>query len=99
MSPGFLARPSFVASVAMLAALALEQPAQAQQPSTVKRDTTTKAAPMRGGMADMPGMVMPDTSRGHAPAMAMMTPDPLGVSMDRMGSGTTWVPEAAPIPS
>lgn len=28
-----------------------------------------------------------------------MTPDPLGVSMDRMGSGTTWVPDAAPIPS
>jgi hypothetical protein len=32
-------------------------------------------------------------------AMPMMTPDPLGVSMDRMGSGTTWVPDAAPIPS
>ena len=31
--------------------------------------------------------------------MHMMTPDPLGVSMDRMGSGTTWVPDAAPIPS
>jgi hypothetical protein len=31
--------------------------------------------------------------------MTMMTPDPLGVSMDRMGSGTTWVPDAAPIPS
>jgi hypothetical protein len=31
--------------------------------------------------------------------MKMMTPDPLGVSMDRMGSGTTWVPDIAPIPS
>ncbi|MFL5608619.1 MAG: hypothetical protein ACJ8AD_19340, partial [Gemmatimonadaceae bacterium] len=36
---------------------------------------------------------------GDMAGMAMMTPDPLGVSMDRMGSGTTWVPEAAPIPS
>ncbi|MDB4913293.1 MAG: hypothetical protein JWM95_937 [Gemmatimonadetes bacterium] len=29
----------------------------------------------------------------------MMTADPLGISMERMGSGTTWIPEAAPIPS
>ena len=25
--------------------------------------------------------------------------EPLGVSMDRIGSGTTWIPEAAPLPS
>jgi hypothetical protein len=31
--------------------------------------------------------------------MRMNTADPLGVTMDRMGSGTTWVPDAAPIPS
>jgi hypothetical protein len=36
---------------------------------------------------------------GEMHGMEMITPDPLGVSMDRMGSGTTWVPEAAPIPS
>jgi hypothetical protein len=36
---------------------------------------------------------------GDMAGMTMMTPDPLGVSMDRMGSGTTWVPDAAPIPS
>ena len=35
----------------------------------------------------------------HPGVMHMMTPDPLGISMDRMGSGTTWVPDAAPIPS
>ncbi|MDB4888187.1 MAG: hypothetical protein JWL61_42 [Gemmatimonadetes bacterium] len=35
----------------------------------------------------------------HAGMMMMVTPDPLGVTMDRMGSGTTWVPDAAPIPS
>ena len=46
-------------------------------------------------MPDMPGMEMPEKPSG----MRMMTPDPLGVSMDRMGSGTTWVPDAAPIPS
>ena len=28
-----------------------------------------------------------------------MIPDPLGVSMDRLGSGTTWIPEAVSLPS
>jgi hypothetical protein len=28
-----------------------------------------------------------------------MAPDPLGVSMDRMGSGTSWIPSAAPLPA
>jgi hypothetical protein len=31
-------------------------------------------------------------------AMAMAA-DPLGVSMDRMGSGTSWIPSAAPLPT
>jgi len=35
---------------------------------------------------DMPGMVMQMT-------------DPLGISMERMGSGTTWIPDAVPLPS
>src|SRR5262245_1156649 len=34
----------------------------------------------------------------HMAGMAGMT-TPLGISMDRMGSGTTWIPDAAPIPS
>jgi hypothetical protein len=28
-----------------------------------------------------------------------MVPDPLGVSMERMGSGTTWIPDAISVPS
>ena len=28
-----------------------------------------------------------------------MVPEPLGVAMDRMGSGTTWIPDAVPLPS
>jgi hypothetical protein len=46
-------------------------------------------------MAAMRAASAGDTSM----SMHMMTPDPLGVTMDRMGSGTTWVPDAAPIPS
>ncbi len=34
----------------------------------------------------------------HTMPMPAMV-EPLGVSMDRMGSGTTWIPEAAPLPS
>lgn len=39
-----------------------------------------------GAMADS-GMATP------------LVPSPLGISMDRMGSGTTWIPDAAPLPS
>jgi len=34
----------------------------------------------------------------HKPMMAMMI-DPLGVSMERMGSGTTWIPDAVSLPA
>jgi hypothetical protein len=33
------------------------------------------------------------------PVMAMQMNDPLGISMERMGSGTTWIPDAVPLPS
>jgi hypothetical protein len=34
------------------------------------------------------------------PGMTMsMVPDPLGVSMDRLGSGTTWIPDAVALPA
>jgi len=31
--------------------------------------------------------------------MAMKMTDPLGISMERMGSGTTWIPDAVPLPA
>src|SRR5690242_9469115 len=37
---------------------------------------------------DTTSMAMPDTGT------AMMMSEPLGVSMNRMGSGTTWIPDA-----
>ena len=76
--------------------------------AAAQQGTTKHPAP------GMPGMQMPtgkDTKPDPTPkengrlmgsdmgGMTMMTPDPFGVSMDRMGSGTTWVPDAAPIPS
>ena len=50
----------------------------------------TRPAPARGDTAAKPSAMG---------GMSMRVADPLGVSMERMGSGTTWVPDAAPIPS
>jgi hypothetical protein len=33
------------------------------------------------------------------PVMEMQMTDPLGISMERLGSGTTWIPDAVPLPS
>ncbi len=48
------------------------------------------ATPLRAQQPAMPGMSMPGMS---------MVPEPLGVSMDRAGSGTTWIPDAVTLPS
>ncbi len=64
-----------------------------------KHDATPGMSP------GMPGMTMgahtDSSSMSGMPAMsadAMMI-GPLGVSMDRMGSGTTWIPDAVTMPS
>ena len=36
-------------------------------------------------------------SRDSMPGMTML--GPLGISMDRLGSGTTWIPDAVTLPS
>jgi hypothetical protein len=43
----------------------------------------------------MPGMNMP----ADTPSTAMSMSGPLGISMERMGSGTTWIPDAVILPS
>ena len=45
----------------------------------------------------MPGMT--DTTASRMPSGHNMPPGPLGLSMDRMGSGTTWIPDAVTLPS
>jgi hypothetical protein len=62
------------------------------------RDTTRADT----SMVSMPGMPAAgrDTMAGMTTMPAMtMVPDPLGVSMDRLGSGTTWIPDAVSLPS
>src|SRR2546430_1198243 len=71
--------------------------------ASAQQDTTRRG---------MPGMPVPkqDTSRKKMPAMAhraqrdtmpetMSMEGPLGISMERMGSGTTWTPDAAMLPA
>lgn len=72
-----------------------------------KRDSAHMNTP---GMADMPGMAgdKPDASaapvKGMQPGMEGHMPEdmmigPAGVRMERMGSGTTWIPDAVSMPS
>jgi hypothetical protein len=65
-------------------------------------------APARIDSTTMPGMEMPpkptDSARMNLPGMKPHTADdmmigPVGVSMERMGSGTTWIPDAVALPS
>src|SRR5689334_2971708 len=70
--------------------------ALSQQPDTTRRKMampsadSTKKSP---GKHDTTSMAMADTSAG------MMMSEPLGVPMNRMGSGTTWIPDAVSLPS
>jgi hypothetical protein len=68
------------------------------------RDSVHAAARDTGnaGMRDMPGMAGMDMGRGMSqqpgktPDMGMR-PGPLGIPMTRQGSGTSWLPDAAPM--
>src|SRR5579859_7370665 len=41
----------------------------------------------------------PHVSRPATDTGMMKILDPLGISMERMGSGTTWIPDAVPLPA
>src|SRR2546423_3766264 len=65
-------------------------------------------APAKTDSMKMPGMDMKpkpaDSMRMAMPGMSFHTADdmmigPVGISMERMGSGTAWIPDAAPLPS
>ena len=67
-----------------------------------------RPAPARIDSMKMPGMPMPSTPTDSAhmqmPGMKYHSADdmmigPVGVSMERMGSGTTWIPDAVTLPS
>ena len=65
------------------------------------RDTTNAMPGMKDSVpthAGMSNMTNSDTAHGKgSPVMTMF--EPLGVPMDRMGSGTTWIPDAVSLPA
>jgi hypothetical protein len=66
---------------------------------TMQHDSAAMKSMQHDSAAVMPGMThKADTAQMQSMQMAM-TPEPLGVSMDRMGSGTTWIPDAVRLPS
>ena len=83
-----------------------------QQRDSAARADSVKRAGM-AGMPGMAGMKAPaksspaakDTTSmsamGVVPTgpLTMMAYDPLGISMERMGSGTSWIPDAVSLPS
>lgn len=69
--------------------------------STPGPDTSAMRGMSSGQMAGMPDIARRTGTPATAgmAGMHMNVPDPLGVSMDRMGSGTSWIPDAVAIPS
>ena len=71
-------------AIAAMAQIAAVPAAAAQEPDSTAHE--------------MPGMRMPPTPDGSA-RHTMTMAGPLGISADRMGSGTTWIPDAVILPS
>src|SRR4051812_7645966 len=92
-------------TAAIVAVLPSHLTAQTPAKTKAQRDSATKADSMKHAGHNMPGMNMPATPPQVTQApqipdtMMMMTPEPLGISMERMGSGTTWIPDAVMLPS
>lgn len=78
---------------------ATKKPAQKKPtPPPAKKKSVVRAKPTRVKPATSSTASHRDTmSMSHETAMTMS--DPLGVSMERLGSGTTWIPDAVSLPS
>jgi hypothetical protein len=63
---------------------------KAKKDSTAKRDSASMTVP------GMPGMTMANPGSSQGPGMMQ---NPLGVPMERLASGTTWIPDAVSIPT
>jgi hypothetical protein len=86
-------------AVGVAAAIFAGGGALAQQPA--KPDTVQQRDTAMADMPGMPAMTRAAPIKTDRPAMngMSMEPDPLGISMERMGSGTTWIPDAVSLPS
>ena len=83
---------TITAGVAVLLTSPAPASAQHQHPPAQPADTTNKS---QHAMHDM----KPADTAASPAGMAMSMNGPLGISMERMGSGTTWIPDAVTLPS
>lgn len=81
-----------------------QMPAGMQMPSgkptmadSMQRKRADTSQAKMGGMNMQPMPAPPDSAHARPPRMQMITP--AGVAMERMGSGTTWIPDAVSLPS
>jgi len=83
-----------------LAAVLLAATRLSAQDTTARPDSThqtQKAMPMHmAGMAGDSGAMEP-MQGARSPGHHMMRPGPLGIPMNRMGSGTSWLPDETPM--
>jgi hypothetical protein len=91
-----------VAHAATITALVIASrlEAQHQHPPPTRPDSARTDSARRP--ARMSGMPMPRTDSTHAMHTMHASHEmsgPLGISMDRMGSGTTWIPDEVTLPS
>jgi hypothetical protein len=84
-------RAAIFACVALIVQILSGTAVRAQHPHPAPPDTARPAP-----MPSMPGMRMPGDD---TVAMAMAMEGTLGISMERMGSGTTWIPDAVSLPA
>ena len=64
------------------------------------RSTTTRVAMLAAVVVTIVGRPAAVSAQMSSMQMPMATtPEPLGVSMERMGSGTTWIPDVVKLPS
>lgn len=75
-------------AVGLIAVLPLVRPLAAQ---SAPHNVITPVSPADGTSMSMPATPLPDT-----PRMAAMV-EPLGVPHTRLGSGTSWIPDASPL--
>ena len=88
--------------ISVILALTAFQTTLTQVPTQARRDSIARLDSVKKAMESMPGMSMPardSAHTSHAPSDTMRMTEPLGVPMDRMGSGTTWIPDAVSLPS
>ena len=72
--------------------------ASSAQAQTEPADTAHSAAPDSGILSHMPGMKgVSDTAQASAQTAMAMDGAPLGIPMERNGSGTSWLPDATPM--